>query len=48
MVLNCLETMVKIFFNPATQNQIFHKTVFNNAAIRRNAIKMNTNSAFSD
>ena len=32
---------------PARQNQFIHENIFNNAPIRRVAIAMNTNSAFT-
>ena len=44
---NCLETLAKTFIIPARQNQFIQKNVFNNAPIRRIAIAMNTNSAFT-
>ena len=44
---NCLETLAKTFIIPARQNQFIQENIFNNAPIRRIAITMNTNSAFS-
>ena len=44
---NYLETLAKTFIIPARQNQFFQKNFFNNAPIRRIAIAMNTNSAFT-
>ena len=44
---NCLETLAKTFIIPARQNQFIRENVFNNAPIRRIAISMNTNSAFT-
>ena len=40
--------MAKTFIIPARQNQFIHENIFNNAPIRRIAIAMNTNSAFTD
>ena len=45
---NDLETLAKTFIIPARQNQFFQENIFNNAPIRRIAIAMNTNSAFTD
>ena len=42
-----LETPAKIVIIPATQNLFIQKNVFNNAPVRRIAIGMNTNSAFT-
>ena len=42
-----LETLAKIFIIPARQNQFIQVNIFNNAPIRRVAIAMNTNSAFT-
>ena len=42
-----LETLAKTLFIPAIQNQFIHEHIFNNAPIRRIAIAMNTNSAFT-
>ena len=44
---NYLETLAKTFIIPARQNQFFQENIFNNAPIRRIAIAMNTNSAFT-
>ena len=44
---NYLETLAKTFIIPATQNQFFQEKISNNAPIRRIAIAMNTNSAFT-
>ena len=45
--LNCLETLAKTFIIPARQNQFIQENIFNNAPVRRIAIAMNTNSAFT-
>ena len=44
---NYLETLAKTFVIPARQNQFIQENIFNNAPIRRIAIPMNTNSAFT-
>ena len=44
---NYLETLAKTFIIPARQNQFFQENMLNNAPIRRIAIAMNTNSAFT-
>ena len=44
---NCLETLAKTFIIPARQNQFIQEEIFNNAPVRRIAIAMNTNSAFT-
>ena len=44
---NYLETLAKTFIIPARQNQFIQQNIFNNAPIRRVAIAMNTNSAFT-
>ena len=44
---NFLETLAKTFLIPARQNQFIQENIFNNASIRRIAIAMNTNSAFT-
>ena len=44
---NTLETFAKIFIIPARQNQFFLETIFINFSVRRFAIAMNTNSAFT-
>ena len=45
--LNYLETLAKTFMFPACQNQFIQENFFNNAPIRRIAIAMNKNSAFT-
>ena len=42
-----LETVAKTFIIPARQNQFIQENIFNIAPIRRVAIAMNTNSAFT-
>ena len=42
-----LETLAKTFIIPARQNQFFQENIFNNAPVRRIAIAMITNSAFT-
>ena len=42
-----LGTLAKTFIIPARQNQFIQENIFNNAPIRRVAIAMNTNSAFT-
>ena len=44
---NYLETLAKTFTIPARQNQFIQENIFNNAPVRRIAIAMNTNSAFT-
>ena len=44
---NYLETLAKTFIIPARQNQFFQENIFNNAPVRRFAIAMNINSAFT-
>ena len=44
---NYLETLAKTFIIPARQNQFIQENIFNSAPIRRIAIAMNTNSAFT-
>ena len=44
---NYLETLATIFIIPSRQNQFIQGNVFNNAPVRRIAIAMNTNSAFT-
>ena len=44
---NYLETLAKTFIITARQNQFIQENIFNNAPIRRAAIAMNTNSAFT-
>ena len=41
------ETLAKTFIRAARQNQFIQENIFNNAPIRRVAIAMNTNSAFT-
>ena len=40
-------TLAKTFIIPARQNQFIQENIFNNAPVRRIAIAMNTNSAFT-
>ena len=42
-----METLAKTSIIPARQNQFFHKNIFKNAPIRRLAIAMNSNFAFT-
>ena len=44
---NYLETLAKTFIIPARQNQFIQENIINNAPIRRVAIAMNTNFAFT-
>ena len=44
---NYMETLAKTFIIPSSQNQFNQENIFNNAPIRRIAIAMNTNSAFT-
>ena len=44
---NYLKTLAKTFIMPARQNQFIQENIFNSAPIRRIAIAMNTNSAFT-
>ena len=44
---NYMETLGKTFIVPARQNQFIQENIFNNAPIRRKAIAMNSNSAFT-
>ena len=44
---NYLETLAKTFIVPARQKQFIQENIFNNAPVRRIALAMNTNSAFS-
>ena len=44
---NYLETLAKISIIPARQNRFIQENIFNKAPVRRNAIAMNTNSAFT-
>ena len=42
-----METLAKTYIVPARQNQMIQEKVFNNTPIRRGAIAMNSNSAFT-
>ena len=44
---NYMETLAKSFIFPARQNQFIQENIFNNAPIRRIAIALNSNSAFT-
>ena len=44
---NYMETLAKTFTIPSSQNQFIQENIFNNAPIRRIAIAMNINSAFT-
>ena len=44
---NYLRTLAKTLIIPARQNQFIQENIFNNAPVRRDAIAMNTNSAFT-
>ena len=44
---NYLETLAKTFIIPARQNQFIQENIFNNDPVRRIAIAMNKNSAFT-
>ena len=44
---NYLETLAKTFIIPARQNQFIQESIFNDSPVRRIAIAMNTNSAFT-
>ena len=44
---NYLEPLAKTTIIPARQNQFIQENIFNNATVRRMAIAMNTNSAFT-
>ena len=44
---NYLEPLAKTFIIPARQSQVIQENIFNNAPVRRIAIAMNTNSAFT-
>ena len=44
---NYLETLAKTFIIPARQKQFIQDNIFNKAPVRRIAIAMNTNSAFT-
>ena len=47
VAFNYLETLAKTFIVPATQNQFIHENIFNNSPVRRIAIAVNTNFAFT-
>ena len=47
VVFNYLESLAETFIIPARQNQFIQENIFNNAPVRRIAIAMNTNSAFT-
>ena len=42
-----METLAKTYIIPARQNQFIEENIFNNAPIRRIALAMNSNSAFT-
>ena len=44
---NYMETLAKTFIIPSSQNQFIQENFFNNAPIRRFAVAMNANSAFT-
>ena len=44
---NYLETLANTFIIPARQNEFIQENIFNNAPVRRIAIAMNTNCAFT-
>ena len=44
---NYLKTLAKTFIIPSRQKQFIQENIFNNSPIRRIAIAMNTNSAFT-
>ena len=44
---NYMETLAKTFIIPARQSQFIQENIFNNSPIRRTAIAMNSNSAFT-
>ena len=44
---NYMETLAKTFIIPSSENQFIQQSVFNNAPIRRIAIAVNTNYAFT-
>ena len=44
---NYFETLTKTFIIPARQKQFIQENIFNNAPVRRIAIAMNTNFAFT-
>ena len=45
--INYLETLAKTFIITSRQNQVIQENIFNNAPVRRIAIAMNTNFAFT-
>ena len=45
--VNYLETLAKCFIIPARQNQFSQENIFNNAPVRRIAIPISANSAFT-
>ena len=45
---NYLETLAKIFINPARQKQFIQENIFNKAPFRRIAIAIDTKSAFTE
>ena len=47
MEFYCLYTLAKTSFIPARQNQFIQENIFNNAPVRRIAIAMETNFAFT-
>ena len=47
VVVNYLESLAKTSIIPARRNQFIQQNIFNNAPVSRNAIAMNTNSAFN-
>ena len=44
---NYLETLAKTFIIPARRNQFSHENFFSNASVRRIALAINTDSAFT-
>ena len=44
---NYMETLANTFIIPSRQNQFIQENMFNNAPIRRIAIAMNSNCAFT-
>ena len=44
---NYLETLAKTFIIPVRRNQFIQENIINNAPVRRIAVTMNTNSAFT-
>ena len=47
VVSNYMETLAKTFIIPARQSQVIQQNIFNNAPVRRIAIAMNKNYAFT-